>query len=204
MTREIPSTCFCFDLDGTVTQEELLPLIASEVGLEEEMQLLTRLTMDGMIPFEDSFRLRFALLKSASAERIRQIVAEVRIDPDIEHFIRENRERCFIVTGNLDLWIAPLTERLGCGFHTSTSRIASDGQIELIDVMRKNIPVLTLKERFDKVVAIGDGYNDVPMFDVADIGVAFNGVHPSPADLVSVADYVALNGKGLCRLLNTL
>ncbi|MFT3964485.1 MAG: HAD family phosphatase [Sphingobium sp.] len=203
-TRAPRETCFCFDLDGTITGEELLPLIASEVGLEEEMRLLTRITMDGLIPFEDSFRLRFAILRSASVERIQQIVAEVRVDPDVEGFIGENRDRCFIVTGNLDVWIAPLIERLGCHVYSSTSRADREGRIELVDIMRKNVPALALKERFGRVVAVGDGYNDVPMFDVADVGVAFNGVHPSPDALVSVADYVALNGKGLCRLLNTL
>ena len=197
-------SCFCFDLDGTITGEELLPLIASEVGLEQEMRLLTRITMDGLIPFEDSFRLRFAILRGAGVERIQEIVSEVDVDPDVERFIAENRERCFVITGNLDVWIAPLVERLGCRFYSSTSRRDREGRLELFDIMRKNVPTLELKERFDRVVAIGDGYNDVPMFDVADVGVAFHGVHPSPDALVSVADYVALNAKGLCRLLNTL
>lgn len=197
-------SCFCFDLDGTVTQEELLPLIASEVGLEQEFRLLTRLTMDGLIPFEDSFRLRFALLRAANIERIQAIVAQVRLDPDVEAFIAGHRDRCFIVTGNLDVWIRPLIDRLGCGFYASTSGMGRQGQLELVSVMRKNLPALELKARFARVVAIGDGYNDVPMFDVADVGVAYFGVHPSPEALVSVADYVALNGRGLCRLLNTL
>lgn len=197
-------SCFCFDLDGTVTREELLPLIAAEVGLEEEMRLLTRITMDGLIPFEDSFRLRFAILRTAAVEQIQKIVADVAIDPDVERFIAENVERCFIVTGNLDVWIRPLVDRLGCRFFSSTSGRDCRGQIQLAEVMRKNVPALALKNRFDRVVAIGDGYNDLPMFDVADVGVAFNGVHPSPDALVSVADYVALNGKSLCRLLNTL
>lgn len=203
MSQRLPGSCFCFDLDGTITREELLPLIASEVGLEEEMRLLTRITMDGLIPFEDSFRLRFAILRTAGVDRIQQIVSEAAIDPDVEAFIGRNRDRCFVVTGNLDIWIAPLVERLGCRFYCSTSRL-DDGRLELLDIMRKNVPALELKERFDRVVAIGDGFNDVPMFDVADVGIAFNGVHPSPDALVSMADYVALNAKGLCRLLNTL
>jgi HAD superfamily phosphoserine phosphatase-like hydrolase len=204
VTYQPRASCFCFDLDGTITGEELLPLIASEVGLEEEMRLLTRITMDGLIPFEDSFRLRFAILRTAGLERIQQIVSEVELDPDIESFIADNRERCFVITGNLDVWIEPLVERLGCHFYSSTSRVDEEGRLELVDIMRKNVPTRTLKERFGRVAAIGDGYNDVPMFDAADVGIAFNGVHPSPDALVSAADYVALNGRGLCRLLDTL
>ena len=37
---------YAFDLDGTVTKEETLPLIARELGLETEMKLLTKLTLD--------------------------------------------------------------------------------------------------------------------------------------------------------------
>jgi phosphoserine phosphatase len=194
MSRPLPESCFCFDLDGTITREELLPLIASEVGLEEEMRLLTRITMDGLIPFEDSFRLRFAILRTAGVDRIQQIVSEVEVDPDVEAFIARNRHR----------WIAPLMERLGCRFYCSTSRRDREGRLELLSIMRKNVPTLELKDRFERVIAIGDGFNDVPMFDVADVGIAFNGVHGSPDALISMADYVALNAKGLCRLLNTL
>lgn len=198
-------TAFAFDLDGTITRAELLPMIASELGLEPEMRLLTELTMAGMIPFEDSFRLRFAILRTAGLERIRSVVAEVEFDPDIEEFIRQNRDRCFVVTGNLDLWVQPLQERLGCRFFTSTAMTDANGHITGLDtVMRKNVAALELKEHFNRLVAIGDGFNDVPMFDVADIGVAFYGIHSAPDALVSVSNYVALDGKSLCRLLNTL
>lgn len=197
-------TCFCFDLDGTVTQEELLPLIASEVGLEEEIALLTRLTMDGLIPFESSFRLRFALLRSTHINRIQSIVDTVKIDPHVHKFINANSDRCFIVTGNLDVWISALVKRLGCVFFSSTTEVSPDNQLRISNIMRKSVPLLLLKERFDRVVAIGDGYNDLPMFDVADITIAFNGVHPSPDALVSASDYVVMEGESLCRLLNTL
>ncbi|MBD8664238.1 HAD family phosphatase [Rhizobium sp. CFBP 8752] len=197
-------TCFAFDLDGTITSEELLPLIASELNLEAEMSLLTRLTMDGVIPFEDSFRLRFAILRAAGLERVQSIVSEVRLDPYIVDFIRENRSRSFVVTGNLDLWIAPLADKLGCEFFASTAVMQAGKIAGIHQIMRKSAPALKLKDQFERLVVVGDGFNDIPMFDVADVGVAYQGVHTAPDALISVSNYVALDGKSLCRLLRTL
>lgn len=135
-------TCFCFDLDGTITKSELLPIIASEVGLEQEMSLLTQLTMAGHIPFEHSFRLRFAILRSIPVDRIQAAVNSVEFDPYITDFIRKNHDRCFVVTGNLDVWIAPLLKKLGCNYFSSTSLRKEDGTLELVSVLRKNTPGL--------------------------------------------------------------
>lgn len=198
------STGFCFDLDGTITCSELLPLIASEVGLEKEMSLLTQLTMDGLIPFEDSFRLRFAILRSIPIARIQDAVSRVELDMEIFDFIQENRNCCFVVTGNLDVWIEPLVKRLGCEFYSSKSYRKSNGDLEIESVLRKNIPGLQLKEKFERLVAVGDGFNDISLFEVADIGISYNAIHASPESLLLMSNYVVFNGESLCRLLNTL
>jgi HAD superfamily phosphoserine phosphatase-like hydrolase len=194
------STCFAFDLDGTVTNQEILPLIAGTLGLEKEMSLLTDLTINGIIPFEDSFRLRCACLRSVPLDKIRAIVASVELNPDIENFIKNNRDNCAIVTGNLDIWIEPLVEKLGCKFFSSTGR-----QLLLVgSLLRKNHSVLELRKQYDRIVAIGDGVNDMPMFDEADVRIAYGGVHAAAKPLVKIADYITFSGSALCRLLNTL
>lgn len=198
------NTHFAFDLDGTVTQEELLPRIASAVGLEREMQLLTQLTLSGAIEFEDSFRLRCAILNALPISVVQDAVRDAELNPSIEMFIRSNRERCSIVTGNLDVWIEPLVKRLGCSVFSSTSVVEGDKLVRVGDVMHKSRPLLELRKTRLKLVAIGDSVNDMPMFESADIGVAFGGVHaPAPA-LVGISDYVVFDGEALCRLLNTL
>lgn len=63
-------TAYCFDLDGTLTRQELLPLIASSVGLEDEIEVLTQATIDGFLPFDKSFKLRVRLLRDANLEWI--------------------------------------------------------------------------------------------------------------------------------------
>ena len=101
-------TVFAFDLDGTVTREETLPILAGELGLSEEMARLTRLTMDGHFAFSESFRLRFHILKEIPLATIQGIMDTVELDPLISGFIRERAEDCAIVTGNLDLWVEPI------------------------------------------------------------------------------------------------
>ena len=199
------STAFCFDLDGTITRREILPAIASEVGLSEEIALLTRLTIQGLIPFESSFRLRCAILRDVPVSRVREIVAHIPLDPRIEAFIHENRDRCAVVTGNLDIWVGDLIERLGCASATSAGIAAGDRLNSVARVLRKDEARRTLRARgFANVVAIGEGFNDIPMFETADAGVAFGGVHPPIPEIVALSNYVVFGSKSLCRLLNTL
>ena len=113
------NTAYCFDLDGTVTTTEILPCIASELGISEEMGALTRSTMDGHIPFESSFKLRCLLLGQIALDRVQQVVAEVPLEREITQFITDQISNCYIVTGNLDIWITPLIEKLGCSVFSS-------------------------------------------------------------------------------------
>ncbi len=199
-----PETCYAFDLDGTLTGSELLPRIAADLGISEEMAYLTRLTMDGLLDFEQSFRLRCACLMAAPIERVRAIVASTDVDPRLEAFVSAHRERCAIVTGNLDVWIAPLVERFGCPVFSSRAHVVDGRLAGVSSVLNKAHAVMELKERFATVVAIGDGVNDVPMFEVADYAVACGTLHPPAERLIPLADYVVFDGGALCRLLATL
>lgn len=197
-------TAFVFDLDGTVTRQELLPIIATQLGVSSEMRLLTELTLNGSIPFEDSFRLRCAILKSVPISEVRSLVADVELDPDIVQFIAENQNRCFIATGNLDCWIEPIITRLGCKAFTSEAVVEGDELKAVHKVLRKNTAIQTLKDSFERVIAIGESVNDLPMFEVADVGIAFGGVHSPSDSIIRASSYVTYSGESLCRLLNTL
>jgi len=200
-----PRTAFCFDLDGTVTRLEVLPIIAAELGLAEEIGLLTEMTIRGQIPFEMSFRLRCRLLADIPVDTVAEIVSAVPLDPAIAAFIRERRQQCYVVTGNLDVWVSRLVAGLGCGCFSSTAETRPDGRLgPLTGVLRKSVAVRELRSHYDRVVTIGEGCNDLPMFEEADIGVAYAGVHSPARELIDNSNYVVGNGTALCRLLNTL
>ncbi|MDO8954815.1 MAG: HAD-IB family phosphatase [Gammaproteobacteria bacterium] len=198
------SVCFIFDLDGTITTEEILPILATELSLEEELHLLTKLTLTGAIPFESSFRLRYALLKAIHPDVIRDLVLKIPLNPDIENFIKSNKDRCFIATGNLNVWVRPIIDKLGCQAFTSIAQEDSSGQLSNLEILRKNTAVFKVRKHFDTVVVIGESVNDLPMFEAADIGVAFGGVHQPVHEIIQISTYVCYEGSSLCRLLNTL
>ena len=200
------TTAYCFDLDGTLTCQELLPLIASLAGLEDEISVLTQATSDGLLPFDKSFKLRVRLLRDLPLQQIHAALrGGIELDPDILDFIRQNPERSFVLTGNLDLWVKPILDQLGIQSFCSESRLNGEGQLEGVEhVLHKGDAVSSLRDRFDRIVAVGEGLNDVPMFEAADWRIAFGGVRTPNKVLMDLSDFVVREGRALCRLLGTL
>src|SRR5687768_11525219 len=98
-------TKFIFDLDGTLTQLETLPLIAKHFGIEEKILNLTHETIKGNIPFVESFIRRTNILGECSANEIAALLDTIDLFEGVVEFIRANRDDCVIATGNLQQWI---------------------------------------------------------------------------------------------------
>jgi len=195
-------TAFCFDLDGTVTKQEILPLISKEVELHEEISLLTQLTLDGLIPFQNSFKLRVKLLSTIAISTVAKVVDKVILDPHIIEFIHANRDDCYIVTGNLDVWVKELIQsKIKCNYFSSEAEYEEDRLIGVKKVLDKGKAVKELRTKYDRIVAIGDSMNDCTMFQKADIGVAFGGTHNPVNSLVKLSNFVTFDSQSLIRIL---
>ena len=58
------SLFFLFDLDSTITKQEILPTVSKMVSKEKEMRELTEKTMQGELPFKESFLQRVDILNN--------------------------------------------------------------------------------------------------------------------------------------------
>lgn len=196
---------FCFDLDGTLTCEEILPQIAKKAGIYEEIDLLTKITLQGLITFDKSFKLRVKLLSTVGIHDVKETVSRIPIDSNLQQFIRANQENCFVVTGNLDIWVSDFVqEKFGCRMFSSIANYDKDQLIGIQHILSKHEAIQQLRKDYDYIIAIGDGMNDCSMFEVADKGIAFGGVHEPVVSLIKMSDYVCYDSRGLVGLLESL
>lgn len=182
---------FLFDLDSTVTRQEIFPTVARKLGIYEKMSSLTESTVRGEIPFKHSFLQRVDLLKEVPVSEVCRMVGEIQLNEKIAEFIRRNQDRCYIITGNLDVWVEKLIGRLGMEHNLFSSKaLVKDGCIkEVFSIVDKNAVVSQMVLPF---VAVGDGNNDAEMIESAEIGIGYGGVRsiaPAVLDCASHAIY---------------
>src|SRR5262245_28189732 len=128
---------FCFDLDGTITSREILPVLAHELGCYEEMMTLTHATIRGVIPFERSFRQRCDMLSGIPISRVQAIIASVPLFSRIGSFLKARPDQCYVVTGNLDVWVQGLIANLGVTCFSSVAAVDSDRLLGIKSIVDK-------------------------------------------------------------------
>lgn len=196
---------FLFDLDSTITKKEVIPMISSLISGEAvaEMERITEATMMGKIPFRRSLMDRVALLSQVDVELVNQNISKMPLNEEIMGFIHRHKARCYVVTGNLDVWIRDLVKRMDLEGHVFCSKtLVEKGKIrQLVSIMDKGLVAQQIAGPF---VAIGDGSNDAPMCQLAEIGIGFGGVRPVAPPLAAVADYTFDREHDLVEFLESL
>ena len=195
---------FLFDLDGTVTSAETLPIIANHFNCKEEIAELTQRTVQGNIPFIESFIRRVNILGKYSVSETSQLLAEVPLYPEVKEFIDSHRADCIIVTGNLTCWCEGLFKKIGCQCYGSEAEFENDRVVKLKSILRKEQIVDEYKALGETVVFIGDGNNDLEAMRHANISIAAGLTHNPAQSLMAITDYVIFDEYALCRQMRQL
>lgn len=179
---------FLFDMDSTITRKEVLPEIAQKINRLDEMRRLTEATMRGEIPFRTSFLQRVKILRDIPVHEVNKIVSEIPLNTAIVDFIRQNSDRCYIVTGNLDVWISGLLKKIGMENHCYCSKadVVDDHIAKIVSVADKE---LIVRQFVQQMVTVGDGDNDSGMARMADIAIGFGGVREIAPSLIRNIDF---------------
>jgi phosphoserine phosphatase len=200
---------FVFDMDSTLIQAEVIDELAKLHGVGDQVSAITASAMRGELDFKQSFTRRIALLRGLSADRVQNVLHSIPLADGAERLIATLKRlgyKTAILSGGFTFFGKHLQARLGIDYVFAneleiengvvTGRVAS----EIVDGKKKAalLEVIALRENIslDQVVAVGDGANDLPMLNVAGMGIAF---HAKP--LVRQSANHAVSHLGLDSLL---
>lgn len=195
---------FIFDLDGTLSCCETLPIIAKSFNVTTQIEELTAQTINGQIPFMESFIKRVDILGHLDVAQVARIVADIPLNQSLLDFINSNRDDCIIATGNYNGWIAELAKKIECVIRSSEGEVDANGKVRLTKILKKEDIVKEYQAQGEQVVFIGDGNNDAEAMRIADVSIACGLIHQPANTVMQVADYAVYDSVAMLRLLQQI
>ena len=173
-------------MDSTLIDAEVIDELAIEAGVGEQVAAITEAAMQGQIDFKQSFTQRLALLKDLDASVLQSVAERLELNEGAEHLLKILKQLGFktaIVSGGFTFFGRYLQTILGVDYVYANELDVEDGLVtgnvkgEIIDGQRKADLLRELADReglvLDQVIAVGDGANDLPMLNIAGLGIAF-------------------------------
>lgn len=175
-----------FDMDSTLIQGEVIDELAAEAGVGEQVRAITESAMRGELDFQQSFRRRVALLKGLPESALQRVIERIPLTDGAERLaatLKRLGYRTAILSGGFTFFGRVLQERLGIDYlHANELEIrdgAATGEVkgEIVDGAMKARRLHEIAEAeglsMDQTIAVGDGANDLPMLQLAGLGIAF-------------------------------
>ena len=184
-TIEVPRL-FVSDMDSTMIEQECIDELADFAGLKARVASITERAMQGELDFASALSERVGLLENLEEAAIERCLAE-RIVPvagaaTLVATLKAQGCRCVLVTGGFHHFADPIADQIGFERVVGNRLAVADGKLtgalagSISDASTK---LATLREEAEKlgenarVLAMGDGANDIPMLQAADYGIAY-------------------------------
>ena len=174
------------DVDGTLILEEVIDLLGREAGCEEEISQITSQAMRGEIDFESSLSKRVSLLEGLSISVFDKVFNSIHLTPNAQEFVsilQKNGILVGLVSGGFSPIVERLAKSLGITHFFANQLEVKDGLLtgklvgHIISPEVKQATLEQWRKEFklpkERIVAIGDGANDLLMLKSAGIGIAF-------------------------------
>ena len=165
--------------------------MAKHFGVEAGIATLTRQAVEGQVDFLSAFAQRVQLLGSLPVDEVASLLSQVPVYPQLRDFINDDRHDCCIATSNLTCWVEKLCQQFHCELYSSQARVENNQVAELQQVLNKEQVVRQFQQAGYQVVFVGDGNNDVPAMEAAEVAIATGITHAPAVAVLAVADYQA-------------
>jgi phosphoserine phosphatase len=196
------------DMDSTLISIECIDEIADFAGRKAEVAAVTESAMRGEIDWPESLRRRVKALAGLDANSLGRVYEErLRFNRGAEKLLaaaRRNGVKTLLVSGGFTYFTDRVRDKLGFD-HAYSNRLDIQGSKlvgtvsgPLVDAPGKAAHVARLKKELglsrERVIAIGDGANDLPMMAEAGTSVAYHAKPVVKAKADYALDYAGLDG----------
>jgi phosphoserine phosphatase len=175
------------DMDSTLITVECIDEIADFAGLKAQVAHITERAMRGELDFPQALRERVAMLKGLPQSVLAEVFEKrVRLTPGALELVNAAHAigaRSLLVSGGFTFFTRGLQAALRLHeTHANTLGFAADGTLNgmvegpIVDGLAKAHAVATAKKALPPgklTIAMGDGANDLPMMEHADLSVAY-------------------------------
>ena len=177
----------CFDMDSTLIQTEVIDELADRAGVGEQVRAITESAMNGEIDFSESFKQRMALLEGLSEDVLKTVAENLPITQGAHRLMKALKYYGFktaILSGGFTYFGKYLQKELGIDYVHANELEIIDGKLtgkylgDIVDGPKKAEYLKAIAEKeglhINQTIAVGDGANDLPMLNLAGLGIAFH------------------------------
>lgn len=177
----------CFDMDSTLIETECIDELAVRAGVGDQVKAVTEAAMRGEIDFCESFKRRVSLLKGLDESVMKEIAENLPITEGVPRALKILKKygyKIAILSGGFSYFGNFLKNKFGIDYVYANELEIEDGKLtgnyigDIVDGKRKAelLRLIAQIENLDlqQVIAVGDGANDLPMLNIAGLGIAFH------------------------------
>ncbi len=197
----------CFDMDSTLIKTEVIDELADRAGVGAEVRAITESAMRGEIDFKESFTRRVSLLKGLDESVMKDIAEHLPIMEGADRVMSVLKKcgmKIAIISGGFTYFGRYLQKRFGVDYVYANNLEIVDGKLtghyigDIIDGKKKaellNSIAHTENIDLEQVIAVGDGANDLPMLNLAGLGIAFHAKPKVKANAQQSISTIGLDG----------
>ena len=197
----------CFDMDSTLIKTEVIDELADRAGVGEQVRAITEAAMRGEIDFSESFKQRISLLKGLDESVMREIAENLPIMEGavrLMSILKKCGFKIAILSGGFSYFGNHLKKLFEVDYLYANELEVVDGKLtgkhlgDIVDGKRKAelLKLIAQVEKIDleQVIAVGDGANDLPMLNLAGLGIAFHAKPKVKANAQQSISTIGLDG----------
>ena len=198
-----------FDVEGVLYDEEYLPILAEKLNKEDEIWEITKRGIQGKINWEEGLRTRVRALKGLDEKTCQEVADDLPIMTGAKEACRVLKAagwKLMAVSGGFTLMMDRLKQELGLDYVYSNELIFKDGKLDGVKInvdsdksKSARIKIAEWGENKEDIVCVVDGANDVKLFDICGLGIAYRA-----QDLVKDLATTTLEEKDLSKILDII